>query len=273
MAATYVKGQLLSGIILLQPINGNRVQGSERKRNRLFEQVCGPNAFSKVIIATTMWSDLGNDSIGTERVEERRREAEFWGGMVAHGATTVRHDDNYKSARQIIRMVLAKDSGPIILQMQRELFQNDGRLAATSAGRQLGLDLREQVEALKEEIEELKRWSGVPDQELRLELQELRQKMAEASYEQEKLSRRRVRGPPFLCLPYTEVPQDQHRHDPTMRERSRRGRKLRCCIYSALHYSIALFAKLPTDYALFDIMIGGGCDTRTLERESEVNQV
>ncbi|CAI7632774.1 unnamed protein product [Penicillium palitans] len=191
LAATYAQGQLLSGIILLQPINGNRVQGSERKRNRLFEKVCGPSALSRVIIATTMWSDLGNESTGTKRVEERRREADFWGGMVANGAITVRHDNNYESARKIIRMVLAKNSRPVVLQIQQELVRNDGRLAATSAGRQLELDLREEVEALKSEIEELKRYPGIPDQELRLEIQELRQKMEEANYEQEKLGKRK----------------------------------------------------------------------------------
>ncbi|KAJ5081176.1 p-loop containing nucleoside triphosphate hydrolase protein [Penicillium angulare] len=189
LAATYAQDQLLSGIILLQPISGNRVQGSERKRNRLFEKVCGPSAFSKVIIATTMWSDLRDESIGIERVEERRREADFWGRMVEDGATTVRHDNSYESARRIIRMVLANNSGPIVLQIQRELAQNDGRLAATSAGRQLGLDLREEVKALKAEIEKLKR---SPDQGLRLEIQELREEMAEKNYEQERLSERRI---------------------------------------------------------------------------------
>lgn len=231
------------------------------KRNRLFEKVCGPSAFSKVIIATTMWSDLSNEYIGIERVEERRREADFWGRMVANGATTVRHDNSYESARGIIRMVLANNSGPVVLQIQRELVQNDGRLATTSAGRQLGLDLREQVNYLNAEIEKLKRSS---DQELRLEIQELREKIAEANYERERLSRRRVRGSPFLCLQCTEVPQDQSRHDSTICNRSRRNGKLGCCPYSAVHNTIALFAELQvfTDYALFDIMIGGDCDTR-----------
>jgi len=186
-----------------------------------------------------MWSDLENESIGTRRVEERRREADFWGGMVANGATTVRHDNNYESARRIIRMLLAKNSGPVVLQMQQELIRNDGRLAATSAGRQLGLDLREQVEALKAEIEELKRYPGIIDQDLKLEIEELRQKMAEANYERDKLVKRRVRGSPFLCLQYTEVPQDQPRHDPTICNHSRRSSKLGCCFYSAVHDTIA----------------------------------
>lgn len=186
-----------------------------------------------------MWSDLGNESIGTKRVEERRREADFWGGMVANGATTVRHDNNYESARKIIRMILAKNSRPVVLQMQQELIRNDGRLAATSAGRQLGLDLREQVEALTAEIEKLKREPGIHDRKLRLEIEELQQKMADADYEHEKLRKRRVRGSPFLCLQCTEVPQDQPRQDPTICNLSGRNGNLGCCLYSAVHDTIA----------------------------------
>ena len=33
---TYANGMLLTGIVLLQPVAGNRVQGSEKRRTRLF---------------------------------------------------------------------------------------------------------------------------------------------------------------------------------------------------------------------------------------------
>jgi hypothetical protein len=38
---THSAGVLLTGIILLQPITHNRVQGSEAKRTRLFKKICG----------------------------------------------------------------------------------------------------------------------------------------------------------------------------------------------------------------------------------------
>jgi predicted GTPase len=37
LVGTYQNNVLLTGLILLQPISGNRVQGSERRRTRVFE--------------------------------------------------------------------------------------------------------------------------------------------------------------------------------------------------------------------------------------------
>ena len=38
---TYANGMLLTGIILLQPVTGNRVQGSEKRRTRLLFYMYG----------------------------------------------------------------------------------------------------------------------------------------------------------------------------------------------------------------------------------------
>ncbi|KAF8858761.1 P-loop containing nucleoside triphosphate hydrolase protein [Acephala macrosclerotiorum] len=186
LAETYSQDMLLSGIILLQPISGNRVQGNERKRTRLFEKVCGPGAFSKVVIATTMWDDLKNQSQGNQRVEERRTSNDFWGKMVEHGAQIARHDNNPTSARKIIGMLL-KNVKPVVLQMQTELAQNDGRVAATSAGRQLDSDLDETSRKLLVELQDLKKESARNTAALRAEMQELQQKLEDAQNERDRL--------------------------------------------------------------------------------------
>lgn len=193
MADTYAQDMLLSGIILLQPINTNRVQGSERKRTRLFEKVCGPGAFSKVIIATTMWSDLQNQSTGTQRVTERQTSKDFWGNMVNHGANIVRHDNNPQSARKIINMVIS-NAGKVVLQMQRELAQNDGLVSSTSAGRQLDNDLSDTSRALQKELQALQKESTGNMAALREEVEELRQKLRDTENEKRTLKRSRVSG-------------------------------------------------------------------------------
>ena len=65
---TYAQGVLLTGVILLQPVTGNRVQGSEKKRLRLFKKVCGDDTFSYVVIATTIWTYLADQYEGGLRV-------------------------------------------------------------------------------------------------------------------------------------------------------------------------------------------------------------
>ncbi|KAH0559031.1 hypothetical protein GP486_004369 [Trichoglossum hirsutum] len=154
LATTYEQGVLLTGLILLQPINGNRVQGSERKRTRLFKKVCGPDAFSRIVIATTMWNQIQSDALGERRAQERIDNAEFWGDMVEKGAKVIRHDDNKNSAHNII-MKLIHYSSPVELQIQTELANNGGHVGMTSAGQQLDEDLSELVQALKKEIQEL----------------------------------------------------------------------------------------------------------------------
>ena len=67
----------------------------------------------------------------------------------------MRHDNNPASARKIIGMLL-KNAKPVILQMQTELAQNDGRVAATSAGHQLDSGLDETSRKLMAELQDLK---------------------------------------------------------------------------------------------------------------------
>ncbi|KAL3584904.1 hypothetical protein FPOAC2_14685 [Fusarium poae] len=155
LSATYKQGTLLNGLILLQPIHGTRVQGNEMKRTRLFKRILGEGAYSRVIIATTMWSMLRNDSHGNQQTQERKERDDVWGDMKARGAQIVRHDDNKKSALSIIRMVFDFPN-PKPLQIQTELAHTNGRVALTSAGKQLDEDLGELVACLRREIESLR---------------------------------------------------------------------------------------------------------------------
>ena len=136
---TYAHDIFLTGVILLQPVTHNRVQGSEKRRTRLFEKVCGPNAFGNVVIATTMWSEVRDELEGQSRVQQRKASNDFWGNMVNHGAKVVRHDNTKTSAINIVKMLIHKQV--VTLQMQDELRTGGGRVSATAAGQQLHEDL------------------------------------------------------------------------------------------------------------------------------------
>jgi hypothetical protein len=175
LAATYYKNILLTGVILLQPINGNRVQGSERRRTRLFEKVCGSDAYKNIVIATTMWNSVESEQIGQDRMTERMRETSFWGAMVDQGAQVIKHDNTPRSARDIIKMLINKQCVP--LQMQEELLQNGGRIGGTSAGQQLDAYLEETNAKLTRQLEELKKdlkQDAAEKDELRKQLEETR---------------------------------------------------------------------------------------------------
>jgi len=199
LEGTYRQGTLLTGIILLQPISTNKVFGSEARRTRLFKKICGPNSFSNVVIATTMWSELQNANLGQQRVEERKGSKDFWGDMVNFGAKVMKHEDNAQSAHKIIRILLHKQK--TALKMQVELDQNDGILHATSAAQQLYRDLgtisEEENRRLQELTREL-RFAREEREQLLKELKELREKVEILERQKEKLESARVSHSIFL---------------------------------------------------------------------------
>ena len=80
MTETFQRGVLLTGIIFLQPINQPRLQGSEMRRTRLFKKLLGEDAYKRVVIATTMWSDIP-EAEARFRQEERKSRHDVWGDM------------------------------------------------------------------------------------------------------------------------------------------------------------------------------------------------
>ncbi|KAF9636453.1 hypothetical protein BFW01_g7349 [Lasiodiplodia theobromae] len=163
---SYVEGVMLTGVILLHPINANRVQGSERRRMRLFEKICGTDAYSKIVIGATMWNEIKCEEDGIRRMQERKESPHFWGNMTTGGARVVRHDDNTASARRILSM-LCGDSDPMSLLIQEELTNNDVTLSKTSAGVQLIEDLEEKCKRLLAYIRKLQQEQKEKDEEIK----------------------------------------------------------------------------------------------------------
>lgn len=151
----YGQGQLLNGVILLQPINGTRCSGNEHKRTRLFKKLLGEKAYGRVIIGTTMWGTLVDHGSAIVQEEQRMKNAEIWGDMIKGGASVVRHDNTTESALKLVEKIMGFPT--IALQVQEELGRNGGRLAATSAGRQLDEDLGEVVQKLRKELDDTKK--------------------------------------------------------------------------------------------------------------------
>ena len=181
---TYARKILLTGIILLQPITGNRVKGSEKRRLRLFEKICGEAAFSHVVIATTMWSELNNNVDGESRVAERM--SDFWGDLLKGGAVVVNHDNTPELALAIIEKLVKK--GTVALQMQKELEKSNGCVVATAAGQQMISDLGGDKKKLWETIERLQRQL----QEEKEKREELEEEIREEEEEYEGLEQQKL---------------------------------------------------------------------------------
>ena len=191
LSLTYEAGKLLHGIILLQPITTTRFTGSEAKRTRLFKKICGEDAFSHVVIASTFWEEAGNKVRAESLEKERIRDGDFWGKMLSHGATAVRHMNTEASAHGIIRKLLSKQ--PVALQLQEELHNNGGALRRTQAGVQLHSDLDEVSKKLLAEMEQTRRDNALSKQEMQDEIRELSVKLQEMQDQKRELESKQVR--------------------------------------------------------------------------------
>jgi hypothetical protein len=85
VGSAFSAGQLLQGVILLQLVDGTRVYGTERRRNRLYERICGMDAYRNIVVATTMWSTVVDQAAADQRIQQRIESPEFWDSMVQGG--------------------------------------------------------------------------------------------------------------------------------------------------------------------------------------------
>jgi DNA repair exonuclease SbcCD ATPase subunit len=141
----------LTGVIYLQRITDNRMQGSATRNLRLLKELCGPENYGNLVLVTTMWSrvDLAE---GTRRELQLRSNNKFWGEFIRQGATVRKYEGGKESAISIVRHLLKKT--PVVLKFQRELAEA-GIIASTSAGEELIRDLAVMKENTKNRIEKL----------------------------------------------------------------------------------------------------------------------
>lgn len=85
----------LTSVLYLHKISDNRFTGSSKRLCRVFEKVCGPQAYDMVILGTTMWSDLARVSDGERRVEQLKN-GDFWGAMMQNGTDVYMLWDTYE---------------------------------------------------------------------------------------------------------------------------------------------------------------------------------
>lgn len=187
----YLKQKLLDGLIFLHPVNLHRVGGAERRRTKLLQELLGSDAYSRIVIATTMWEDVKRET-AQDRLDGRTTAGGVWHDMCSKGATLVEHQNNKASTHRIIQMLVKKadESGKIEPQFQTQLKEFQGHVVKTSAGKELQKQLQADIKLIKEQLaahenerpqrrkgKEWKRWckkKNMMEERLRLREQQLR---------------------------------------------------------------------------------------------------
>lgn len=182
----------LSGIIYLHRIVDNRMSGSAMKNLRMFRRLCGDEALSCVVLATTMWSQVSPEE-GANRERELMTKPEFWASMVERGSKVLRQDNDAVAAMKIMQYIMSQRRR-IDLDIQKEMASGK-TLDETAAGREVQSDmeaLKRKYEAeiaeLRDEMEQARRAHDVrAQQEIAAVRAELEEKLRQDREDRDKM--------------------------------------------------------------------------------------
>ncbi|CAA7269495.1 unnamed protein product [Cyclocybe aegerita] len=179
LAYSHECGKKLTGVIYMHRILDNRIGGISARSFRLFRNLCGDATLCSVIIATTMWDQVGVE-VGEEREKELATKDVFFRPALSKGARMARHSNTLESAQTIIRSLLQEGSQSVTLQIQEELARGFD-ISETNAGKELSRELFEQMARHREELKglmaEIHEAARARDEESRKELAQERLRM------------------------------------------------------------------------------------------------
>jgi hypothetical protein len=144
LSAQYQLKIPLKGIIYLHRITDVRVSRGDMNALRIFRKICGEQALSNVLLVTTRWGEV-DESIGAQREKELRQD--FWACM--ESCPMYRFFGDKGSAMGIVSQLLGKAN--IVLEIQRELVEEQMPLNETSAGSAVSHDIAELKQQLQQD--------------------------------------------------------------------------------------------------------------------------
>ncbi|KAH7146868.1 P-loop containing nucleoside triphosphate hydrolase protein [Dactylonectria estremocensis] len=147
LAAQHTLGVPLRGLLYLHKITDNRMTGSSITYLRLLESLVGDHALENLILVTTMWNKLRDEDRGQALRHEQELLDDYWGPMEEKGSYVAQFDGTPDSAYALIFQLAGKDS--VVLDVQKEIMDEDRTVITTSAGKDLMRQLEEDREAYR----------------------------------------------------------------------------------------------------------------------------
>ncbi|KAF7973139.1 hypothetical protein HWV62_16190 [Athelia sp. TMB] len=116
----------LYAILYLHRISDNKVTNSFHEWNniKIFASMCRQKSMPRVVLGTTMWSDVSRDT-GERR--EKELETTFWADMIANGYPMARFEDSYESAWEMVEQ-MATQQYPTVCQFIDHVTRQGGSL-------------------------------------------------------------------------------------------------------------------------------------------------
>ena len=121
----------------MQPINVNRIEGTDLLNFRAFQKLCGKDVFKHVVLCTTFW-DLVDEVTGSRREKELCETTDFWGSMIKQGSRVVRNPD-YTKSKDILLQLAGKHT--VTLDIQKEMVEQHVSFEDTSTAKEINAEL------------------------------------------------------------------------------------------------------------------------------------
>ncbi|KAI1121080.1 P-loop containing nucleoside triphosphate hydrolase protein [Nemania abortiva] len=147
LQATYESNLKLAGVLYLYDITETRMTGAAKKNLDVLIKLVGEDSFKNVVLVTTKWDKLNQESEEGELREKQLRgyyddkrhwHKGFWSSVIDDGALYERHDGTHESALNIARTLIGKET---VLQIQQEVAVQGLELSKTAAGMGVERDL------------------------------------------------------------------------------------------------------------------------------------
>jgi hypothetical protein len=136
---SYRDGVKISGIVYLHRISDPRMEGSALRNLRMFRKLCGDEFMKNVILGTTFW-DVVDEETGAAREDELLQTDGFFKDMKERGCDVVRISDDRNTCLELLSRFAAKP--PTVMRIQQELFEGKS-LAQTAAASAVSQELAE----------------------------------------------------------------------------------------------------------------------------------
>lgn len=152
----------LSGIAYIHSISDERMTGSMMKNLKMLKLLIGEENMEHCALVTSKWG-LEARGVAEWRESELVENPDYWGRLLAGGASISRFQDSQESALEILG--LCKCAGLFTPQLTREYVIEGKELHQTAAGRAIDADI---ANARERHEQELERWRQEHDEALEL---------------------------------------------------------------------------------------------------------
>jgi hypothetical protein len=186
LSTAYEENIKLAGIFYLHRIEDVRLGGAAMRNLRMFKALCGDNSLASVVLATTRWRNVDRDE-GLLREQQLCTSPKTWKRMIDFGSKVMRQDQDENSASEILQYLIQRRK-PITLDIQVELVDNKKSLNETGAGQELHAELErqkkeyeKQLAALRQEMEDaMSKMNADLKEQLQAEKNDLERRLRDA---------------------------------------------------------------------------------------------